>query len=535
VSLDLALPADWRCWDESSKERLLARLRAELIIQQKQQTFCTDRTPSDLAARLLGDRWHHRSYHDVLDQLALDLDARVIDMATLSMPPQTGKSSWVNWFVFWWNARHPEEPIIRMSYAAELAVSHAHVVQQYIEQYGGEFGLLPEKGSWAQHNWKTKTGAALRSGGMITGVSGYPAVLMLLDDPLAGRAQADSKLIRDNVWKEYSGSLVSRTRPGGVTLMVATRWHEDDPIGRLIKLHGDEAKGGRVRVINLPAIAGEDDVLGRAVGEPLPHPWIAEGDKAAALAHWEDKRRSSTQRDWFSLYQGDPKPIEGALLTEEQVAAATWREQELPEFVKTVVSIDPSGGGRDVAGIIGAGLMEDGRLIWTHDRSAQMGSDEWTHAACVLAHEIDANEIVYEKNYGGDTAKFLLRSVWNSLSEEAIENGEEEWGPCPRIVMVNAKKGKRVRAEPISVQVALGKVLFWGLFVLNLSSEWTTWQEDSKESPGRIDASCYAAYRCLKIPGADSVVSTGTAETPKQGTGKSALASKRVVRPSAGR
>lgn len=520
----------WRDWDEKSKDRFLWRLKAEAIIKRKTQTFCFDKTPSALAARILGDRWHHRSYHDVLDKLALDIESGVVDMATISMPPQVGKSSWVNWYVFWRMARHPEDPVIRMSYAATLAAKHGRNVQDFVQDHGGEFGLLPKRGAWAQHEWETKTGAALRSGGMLTGVSGYPAAMMLLDDPLSGRAQADSKTIRDTVWNEYSGSLVSRMRPGAPLLIVATRWHEDDPIGRLIKLHGDERNGGRVRVINLTAIATEDDdVLGRKVGDPLPHPFIDPGDKAAALRHWEDKRRSSTMRDWYSLYMGDPRPVEGALLTEDQVRAATW-EGDLPEFVKTVVAVDPSGGGRDVAGIIGAGLTSNGKLIWTHDRSGSMSSEDWSEATCVLAHEIEANEIVYERNFGADTAKFLLRSVWNKLSAEAVARGEEDWGPCPLITEVHAKKGKRVRAEPIAVQVAMGNIYFWGLFVLDLGSEWVTWQEDSNESPGRIDASSYAAYRCIKIPGSESVVSTVGTEQRKEGTGKGALAARRVAR-----
>lgn len=525
MSLDLTLPDDWRTWDPQSKDRLIWRLKCEAILQRKTATFCTDSTPSAMAARLLGDRWHHRAYHDVLDRLALDIESGVVTMATISLPPQVGKSSWVNWYVFWRMARHPEDPIIRMSYAANLAVDHAHTVQQYVEDYGGPLGLLEQKGSWAQNNWHTRTGAGLRSGGMLTGVSGYPAAMMILDDPLAGRQQADSKLIRDRVWNEYSGSLVSRMRPGAPLLIVATRWHEDDPIGRLIKLHGREEDGGKVRELNMAALAMEGDPLGRSVGEPLPHPFIDDGDTKGALTHWENKRRSSTLRDWFSLYQGDPKPVEGALLTDEQVKAATWRG-DLPEFVKTVVAIDPSGGGRDVAGIIGAGLTADGKLIWTHDRSDQMGSDEWTREACLLASEIQANEIVYERNFGADTAKFLLRSVWNGLVAEGLVEG-----PCPRIVEVHAKKGKRVRAEPIAVQVALGNVFFHGLNVLDLGSEWCTWQEDSNESPGRIDASSYAGYRCLKIPGAEANVSTiNLDEMPKTGTGKGSLAGRRMTR-----
>lgn len=530
MSLDLHLPDDWRTWDPQSKDRLIWRLRCEAILQQKTATWCFDPTPSAMAARLLGSRWHHRNYHDVLDQMALDLESGAIEMACVSTPPQIGKSTWVNWFVAWRMARHPEDPVIRMSYAASLATKHGRYVQDVIEEHGGQFGLLPKKGAWAQHEWECLTGAALRSGGMLTGVSGYPAALMLLDDPLSGRAQADSAVYRDKTWEEYSGSLVSRMRPGAPLLIVATRWHEDDPIGRLIKKHGDERKGGKVRVINLAALAREDDALGRNIGEPLQHPWIDPEDKAAALKHWETQRQRSTLRDWNSLYQGDPTPVEGALLTEAQVRAATHLG-ELPEFIRTGVAIDPSGGGRDVAGVIGGGVTAEGVVHWTHDLSAAMGSDEWTRKACELAHELDANEIVYEKNFGGDQAKFLLRSVWNNLSQEAVADGEDDWGLCPRIVEVHAKKGKRVRAEPIAVQVGLGNVKFWGLNVLDLGSEWTTWQEDSKESPGRIDASAYLGYRWLKIPGAESNISTsGLHETPKTGTGKGSLAGRRMSR-----
>ena len=530
MSLDLQLPDDWRTWDLQSKDRLIWRLKAEAILQRKVATFCTDATPSALAARILGERWHHRAYHDVLDQLALDIEAGTVDMATISLPPQVGKSSWINWYVFWRMARHPEDPIIRMSYAASLAVDHAHTVQQWVEQYGGEFGLLEQRGSWAQNNWHTRTGTGLRSGGMMTGVVGYPAALMILDDPLAGRQAADSKLIRDKVWNEYSGSLISRMRPKAPLLIVATRWHEDDPTGRLIKQHGRESDGGRVREINLAALAMENDALGRSVGEPLPHPFIDPADKKLAREHWENKRKTSTQRDWFSQYQGDPKPIEGALLTEQQVAASTHLGK-LPEFVKTGVAIDPSGGGRDTAGLIGGGVDADGTVYWTHDWSGEMSSGDWSTAACLLAHEIEANEFVYEHNYGGDEAKFLLRSVWAGLQADG-----KVTGPCPRIVAVHAKKGKRVRAEPIAVQVALGNIKFWALQVLDLGSEWVTWQESSNESPGRIDASSYLAYRWLKIPGAEANVSTvNLDEQRKEGTGKGALAARRVGRPAAGR
>lgn len=530
VSLELSIPGDWRSWDDASKDRLIARLKAETLLLQKVASYCEDETPSAMAKRWMGDRWKHRAYHDVLDQLALDLEAGVVDRATISMPPQVGKSTWVNWLVSWSLAKHPLDPVIRMSYAAELATTHARSVQGFVEDHGDAYGLLPKRGDWAQHNWHTVTGAGLRSGGMLTGVAGYPAARMVIDDPIGGRALADSKIIRDKTYDEYSANLLARLRPGGWLLIVNTRWHEDDLNARVTKLEGTEDTGGRWRVINLPAIAWEDnDPLGRKIGDPLPHPWIEPDDVAAQLKHWEEKRRTSTTRDWFSLYQGDPKPAEGALLTEDQVKAATTYDAIDFTQVKTGVAVDPNGGGRDTYGVIGGAQLDDGRVVWTHDRSDNGGSDDWSRAACELAHEIGAGVFVVEHNYGGDAARLILRTVWAALSAEAVAQGKEDWGPCPRIEFVHAKKGKRVRAEPIAAQVIFGKVQFWGLKVLDLGSEWQTWQENSKESPGRIDASSYLAYKWLKIPGAEAVVSS-IADKPKQPTGRSRQAAKTFTR-----
>lgn len=532
MSLDLTLPNDWRSWDEPSKARLIARLKAEAIEQGRAEHFCEFETPSQMARHYLGDRWHQRNYHNVLDQLALDLDAGVIDRATLSQPPQTGKSTGVNWLLKWWAARHPTHPMIRMSYAAELATSHSRVVQQFVEDHGGDFGLLPRRGSWAQNNWITRTGAGVRSGGMLTGVAGFPAALLVIDDPFAGRAHADSKLIRDKTYDEYSGSLLTRLRPGSPLLIINTRWHEDDINARVIKLEGRESEGGRWREINLAALAREDDYLGRSEGEPLQHPWIEVGDVEGARKHWEDKRATVTLRDWHSQYQGDPKPVEGALLSEAQVTAAT-HIGELPEAVKTGVAVDPSGGGRDTFGIVGGMVDAEGIVYWTHDLTERMSSEKGWRAVCLLAYELEANDVVVEHNYGGDTGKLLFRTTWAALQNE----GEIPTDAVPpRVTEIHAKKGKRVRAEPIAAQVQLGRIKFWGLKVLKVSGEWVTWQEDSKESPGRIDASSYLAYRWLKIPGVETIISTIASEAmPKQGTGKGALTQVRVTRPVAGR
>ncbi len=104
-------------------------------------------------------------------------------------------------------------------------------------------------------------------------------------------------------------------KPGGRVVLILTRWHLDDLAGRLL-----EAEGGRWRVLKLPAIAGLDDPLGRAPGEPL---WADDGygygaDLSRARATYE---AGGAVRDWASLYQQEPRPAEGGIFKAAMVSA----------------------------------------------------------------------------------------------------------------------------------------------------------------------------------------------------------------------
>src|SRR5690606_7328108 len=121
----------------------------------------------------------------------------------------------------------------------------------------------------------------------------------------------------------WSADLMSRLSPGAPVVLIMTLWHVDDLAHRVLQHDGREEEGGLWRVVRLPAFADSpDDPLGRAIGEPLPHPRIPEGDVEAARAHWEGRRKSTVVRDWYALYQADPKPVEGALLTVAELWAA---------------------------------------------------------------------------------------------------------------------------------------------------------------------------------------------------------------------
>lgn len=290
-------------------------------------------------------------------------------------------------------------------------------------------------------------------------------------------------------------------------LVIATPWHPDDLMHRILEQDGTEEEGGLWRVVKIHALAKPNDPIGRTVGEPLPHPKVPASDVEAARTHWEERRRSSTVRDWNSLYQLDPQPAEGALLDESLIRARTHLPPPATPL-KAAVAVDPSGGGRDTAGVIGGFLGDDKRLYVTDDASLVGPSELWGKAACELAARIDADMIVVEHNYGGDMTRVVIRSAWDRLTRDNPHDPRYQ-RPAPRVKPVHAKKGKLLRAEPIAQQLSDDRMRF-GAHLPELAHEWTTWQPTDTNSPGRIDGSVYLAYELLPVPGAESVVSVPT-------------------------
>lgn len=482
-------------------------------------------SPGEMAIAL-DARQVQRTHLELIDQGFRDLKASVVDRVLISTPPQVGKTQRTVWGAFWWLTWYPQDKIILASYGAALAANRGRMVRELVRNHGADYGLVLDREQSASNDWRLTSGGAMRTGGMGSGVTGNPADILIIDDPHKDRAEADSKQMRDKVWDTYSSSLLSRLTPAWKPIiLVQTRWHPDDMAGRVLEEEGREEDGGRWRVIELPALAtSEDDPLGRPLNGPLPHPKIADGDLENLARHWDDKKRTATIRDWSALYQCDPVPAEGTLLTVDQVKAARHRGA-LPAAKKIAVGIDPSGGGRDTAGIVGGMRAVDDRLYWTHDRSDRMSSDDWSKAACLLAYEIDADRFVVENNFGADQAKLVMRTAWEALQR----SGQiPEDAMCPRIYMVHAKRGKLLRAEPVSQQVLVDNAKFAGILP-ELERQWTTWQSDSKESPGALDASVYLAYNLIRIPGAEMVVSN-VADKPLEPTGRSRTAARRIQR-----
>lgn len=321
----------------------------------------------------------------------------------------------------------------------------------------------------------------------------------IIDDPVKDREAAESELIRAKVWDWYSGAFLSRRVPHTRTCVIMTRWRTDDLAGRILDSEGRVEEGGRWRVVHLPALALPPDpekgiypdALGRAVGEPLPHPKLAADDWEGMAAHWATQRERSTARDWNALYQGVPFDAEGALVSEQDIRDHTGDAPR--EFRRLAVGVDPAGGGRDSVGVVVAGLDGEGRVWWLEDRTRRMSAVEWPRLVCEVADRWGADRVVVETNYGGDLGTAAVSQAWGELVREGQVSGL-----CPLVVSVTARKSKVLRAEPIAQAIRTGRVWFArGAVLRQLTTEWQMWTPGSKWSPGALDAAVHVATELL--------------------------------------
>lgn len=224
-------------------------------------------------------------------------DGRLI----LAMPPQEGKSTTVSINLpIKVLIDDPETRIVTGSYAQSLANRNGRAVRNHIKSHP-ELGLAIAQDNGAAAEWTLEGHrGGLLAVGRGAGVTGRPADLLIIDDPIKDRAEADSKTIRETCKDWWTDALAARLAPGASVIVVATRWHEDDLSGWLA------AQGGW-EVLNIPAQCEDAsaDPLGRLPGEYM------ESARGRTVKQWETRKREAGPRTWAALYQGHPSPADG--------------------------------------------------------------------------------------------------------------------------------------------------------------------------------------------------------------------------------
>jgi predicted phage terminase large subunit-like protein len=192
---------------------------------------------------------HHRMIARKLEQLEKKKITRLI----INMPPRHGKSYLCSqFFPAWFMGRSPGAQVISASYGQALATDFGRQVRNLMisDQYKYIFPRVRvADDSKSQSKFSTHNGGhyfAVGRGGSITGRGGH---LIVIDDLLKNEMEARSEHIRNGMKEWYKNTLYTRLMPGGVIIVINTRWHLDDLCGWLLRESSDDWE-----VLNLPAI-----------------------------------------------------------------------------------------------------------------------------------------------------------------------------------------------------------------------------------------------------------------------------------------
>lgn len=227
------------------------------------------------------------------------------------MPPRHGKSELISrYFPAWYLGTYPDRRIILVSYEAEFAASWGRKTKELLEEYGKDlFGIKLNRLSNSAYRWDVLGHeGGLNATGVGGAITGKGANVLIIDDPVKNDEQANSKTYRDKTYDWFRATAYTRLEPDGAIIVIMTRWHFDDLAGRLLN---DPDSDDKWEVLSFPAIAKENDSLGRDEGVPL----------------WEyrypvdklNKIKSQIGSYWFSaLYQQQP------IATEYQIFKTEW-------------------------------------------------------------------------------------------------------------------------------------------------------------------------------------------------------------------
>jgi len=273
-------------------------------LEQADQREPIPDSPGEIAALVTGGLELHPRHLQLVDEAFVQLERHEIDRLLITMGPQHGKSSRARWGSLHRLTRRPEDRIVVASAELDLAREHTRWVRNTIlDRPDLGLTLAPDRRSaraWDLHGHRGGM-YAVGVGGALTG---RPADLLMLDDPVKKPKEVERKEQRDALWNWWTTVALTRLGPRGGAVVIMTRWHEDDIAGRILAGPDRDAW----KVLHLPAIAdSDDDLLGRAKGEAL---WPGRYD----LQWLQRKQTELGSRDFAALYQGRPVPAGGTLL-----------------------------------------------------------------------------------------------------------------------------------------------------------------------------------------------------------------------------
>lgn len=232
----------------------------------------------------------------------------------IEMPPRHGKTELSSvQFPAWILGRNPSARIVLASYSSALAILNSRKIRDIIHlpQYRAAFPdvvMKEDKGS--EKEWETTAGGGVIAVGVGSGLTGRGADYVIIDDPVKDREEARSQVTLDNIWEWYTTVARTRLQPGGKIIFVMTRWSPFDLVGKAIQHAIEFPTAIPMYRLRLPAIAEENDLLGREPGEAL---W-----SEYPLEVLEDIK-SLDPVNFQALYQQNPQPDETVKFSRDDI------------------------------------------------------------------------------------------------------------------------------------------------------------------------------------------------------------------------
>lgn len=371
-------------------------------------------------------------------------------------PPGSAKTTYVSRISPAWLLVRPNTHIIGVSHTAELAETNSGAVQRFIRDNADVlgYGLANDN----RGHWHTTNGCEYLAVGAGAAVRGFRADYIIIDDPIRSRLEAESETAREHLWDYFHSDLMSRLKPDGSVIIIATPFHEDDLLCRLLRTQPDQW-----RVLRLPAIAEAGDPLGRAEGEPL---WADDdgygyGRRLKELEAAAE--REGRTRDWWSQYQCAPRPPEGAMFKPGRMpiieptmlphivekvrawdlassAKGDWTVGLLlgrsytPAYENTFIVLDIvrfRGPPEQVRATVRAVAQADGpgTKIWLPKDPAQAGADQAdSYLRMLSGYPVDAERMSGDKATRADAAASqanigrisIIRAPWNAAFTDEL-------------------------------------------------------------------------------------------------------------------
>jgi predicted phage terminase large subunit-like protein len=430
-----------------AKRLLKDRRAAESLIDFTEATMPDPSDPEDADKTRYDAQYFHRALAAALEEVEAGRLKRLI----ITFPPRHGKSELTSKrFVAWYVGKDPTRHVALGTYNQEFADDFGRAVRGIMRgaAYQRIFPAAQLKADSAAVNRQDTTAdGALYFVGRGGPLTGRGADLVIIDDPLKNSEEADSPTTREALWSWFNSDVMSRfMTDAGQAIIIQTRWHEDDLVGRLTDPTNpcySPEEAAEWKIINIPAIAEDNDLLGRAVGEPL---WPKRFGLDYLLAF---KRRNS--RGFNALYQQRPTPDDGDFFKSQDVSEYLPHERPPLNELKIYMASDHAVAQKqenDRTCIIVAGVDRNDN-IWVIDaywRRANTGE--------VVEKLIDLF-LKYQPQRWWAEDDHIVKSIGPFLKKRMRERN------CYMgLSRVNGYKDKVKKAQAIQGRMAMGMVFF---------------------------------------------------------------------------